>query len=165
AKSLEPTKFSIGSGSMDKRILLVEDIVSNQIVVMMILKKFGLHSDTVSNGKEAVEILKNIPYDLVLMDIQMPIMDGYEATRQIRNPESAVLNHDIPIIAMTAYAMQSDQAACLKAGMNDYISKPILPALLEQLLKKWLLPKSSSSRKEKLPKTYNDAATTSKMIV
>ena len=142
-KSLEPTKFSIGSGSMDKRILLVEDIVSNQIVVMMILKKFGLHSDTVSNGKEAVEILKNIPYDLVLMDIQMPIMDGYEATRQIRNPESAVLNHDIPIIAMTAYAMQSDQVACLKAGMNDYISKPILPELLEQLLKKWLLSKPS----------------------
>lgn len=143
AKSLEPTKFSIGSGSMDKRILLVEDIVSNQIVVMMILKKFGLHSDTVSNGKEAVEILKNIPYDLVLMDIQMPIMDGYEATRQIRNPESAVLNHNIPIIAMTAYAMQSDQVACLKAGMNDYISKPILPELLEQLLKKWLLSKPS----------------------
>ncbi len=79
-----------------------------------------------------------MPYDLVLMDVQMPGTDGLEATRIVRNPESAVLNHRVPIIAMTAHAMQGDRENCLHAGMNDYISKPVSPQKLVNALNAWL---------------------------
>jgi PAS domain S-box-containing protein len=121
------------------RILLAEDIVTNQMVVLAILKKLGLRADAVSNGQEALQALEAIPYDLVLMDVQMPVMDGYEATRRIRDPESAVRNHQIPIIAMTAHAMQGDREACLESGMNDYVTKPISFQALALALEKWLL--------------------------
>ena len=79
-----------------------------------------------------------MPYDLVLMDVQMPEMDGLEATRQIRDPQSAVQRHDIPIIAMTAHAMQGDRERCLEAGMNDYVTKPVSPQALADALERWL---------------------------
>ena len=120
------------------RILLAEDNISNQEVAAGILKKLGLRADAVANGAEAVKVLETIPYDLVLMDVLMPEMDGFEATRRIRNPQSAVLNHQIPIIAMTANAMQGDREKCLKAGMNDYVSKPVSPQALVEALNKWL---------------------------
>ena len=120
------------------RILLVEDNITNQQVVLGILKKFALRADAVANGLEAVRTLETLPYDLVLMDVQMPEMDGYEATRQIRNPHSAVLNHQIPIIAMTANAMHGDREKCIDVGMNDYVSKPIDPHTLVDVLDKWL---------------------------
>jgi PAS domain S-box-containing protein len=116
ASSRPPTRRSA------VRILLAEDNITNQQVVLSLLKKMGLHADAVSNGAEAVHILETIPYDLVLMDVQMPVMDGLEATRQIRKPRSPVLRHEIPIIAMTAHAMPGDREQCLKAGMNDYMS-------------------------------------------
>ena len=81
-----------------------------------ILKKLGLRADAVANGAEALKALETLPYDLVLMDVQMPEMDGFEATRQIRNSESAIINHQIPIIAMTAHAMQGDRERCLAGG-------------------------------------------------
>jgi CheY-like chemotaxis protein/HPt (histidine-containing phosphotransfer) domain-containing protein len=122
------------------RILLAEDNAINQAVALATLKKLGLHADVVSNGREVISALKNIPYDLVLMDCQMPEMDGYEATHLIRNTQSSVANHNIPIIAMTANAMQGEEEKCLSAGMNDYISKPISLDALSNALEKWLPP-------------------------
>jgi PAS domain S-box-containing protein len=120
------------------RILLAEDNTTNQLVALGILKKFGLAADAVSNGAEALKALESIPYNLVLMDVQMPVMDGIEATRQIRSPQSAVLNHGICIIAMTAHTMQSDRERCLAAGMNAYLSKPVSPQELSDVLVRWL---------------------------
>ena len=103
-----------------------------------ILKKFGLSADIANNGAEAIKALESIPYDLVLMDLQMPIMGGIEATREIRNKQSSVLNHNIPIIAMTANAMQSDRNLCVEEGMNDFLPKPISTAEFREALDRWL---------------------------
>jgi PAS domain S-box-containing protein len=120
------------------RILVVEDNAVNQEVALGILRKLGLRADAVGDGAEAVELLKTLPYDLVLMDIQMPEMDGLEATRIIRNPQSNILNHHVPVIAMTANAMRGDRERCLEAGMNDYVSKPMSPQALLEALNAWL---------------------------
>jgi len=120
------------------RILLAEDNITNQQVALGILKKMGLHADAVANGAEAVTALEHVPYALVLMDVQMPTMDGIEATGHIRDPQSAVRNHGIPIIAMTAHAMQGDRERCLAAGMNDYVTKPVSPQALAEALARWL---------------------------
>jgi len=121
------------------RILLVEDNIINQKVALLSMKKLGHQSDIADNGLDALNILKSEQYDLVLMDMQMPVMDGYEATRNIRNPDSGVLNHNIPIIAMTANAMAGDREKCLSAGMNGYVSKPIDQLALTSELEKWLI--------------------------
>jgi CheY-like chemotaxis protein/HPt (histidine-containing phosphotransfer) domain-containing protein len=107
-------------------------------VALGIINKLGLSADAVANGNEAIKSLETTPYDLVLMDVQMPEMDGYEASTMIRNPSSFVLNHQIPIIAMTANAMQGDRDKCIAAGMNDYIPKPVTPAVLAEAFEKWL---------------------------
>jgi len=126
------------SASNNPRVLVVEDHIINQEVARRMLNRLGLHADIAADGAEAVRALEKVSYDLVFMDVQMPVMDGMAAARQIRNPESAVLNHDVPIIAMTAHAMQGDREKCLQAGMNDYISKPISRRHLAELLQKWL---------------------------
>ena len=139
------------------RILLAEDNFTNQQVAMGILKKLGLRADAVADGREALEALRAIPYDLVLMDVQMPEIDGLEATRQIRNPQSAILNRNIPVIAMTAHTMAGAREKCLNAGMNGYVSKPIDPLALANELEKWIgknmpgIPKVASLEKEKAP--------------
>jgi len=120
------------------RILLAEDNPTNQKVALGILKKLGLRADAVGNGAEAVAALEDIPYDLVLMDMRMPVMDGINASRQIRDLQSMVLNHEVPIIAMTANVMQSDRDACTAAGMNDFVPKPVSKGVLQAALKKWL---------------------------
>jgi CheY-like chemotaxis protein/HPt (histidine-containing phosphotransfer) domain-containing protein len=122
------------------RILLAEDNITNQQVALAILKKLGCRADVVANGREALEALRILPYDLVFMDCQMPEMDGYEATRRIRDPRSGVRNHEVPVVAMTAHAMKGDQEKCLEAGMNDYIAKPIDPGALAEALEEWLVP-------------------------
>jgi CheY-like chemotaxis protein/HPt (histidine-containing phosphotransfer) domain-containing protein len=119
---------------------VVEDNVVNQQVAMVILRKLGLRTDAVADGAEAIKALELIPYDLVLMDVQMPVMDGFEATRIIRLPDSSVLDHAVPVLAMTAHAMQGDRERCLAAGMNDYVAKPIDPHALIAALERWLAP-------------------------
>jgi len=118
------------------RILLAEDSPANQVVALALLKETGYHIDTVNNGKQAVESLRNQTYDLVLMDISMPEMNGMQATAVIR--ELAGDKGRIPIIAMTAHAIKGDREKFLAAGMNDYISKPIDKQLLFRVLEKWL---------------------------
>jgi PAS domain S-box-containing protein len=120
------------------RILLAEDNLTNQQVALGILRKLGLHADVVADGSEAIRSLEKSRYDLVLMDVQMPGMDGLEATQRIRDPSSAVLNHEVPIIAMTAHAMQGDRERCLDAGMDDYVTKPISPQTLAEAVDRWL---------------------------
>ncbi len=120
------------------RILLAEDNPINREVALGILRKVGLRADAVTDGAEAIKALESLPYDLVLMDMRMPVMDGLEATRQIRNPHSAVRDRSIPIVAMTANAMQRDRELCLEAGMNDFVSKPVSPEALLRALEKWL---------------------------
>jgi PAS domain S-box-containing protein len=127
------------------RILLAEDNITNQQVALGILKKFGLTADAVANGSEAIKALESIPYDLVFMDAQMPEMDGFEATKAIRNSLDNAARRGIPIIAMTAHALQGDRDRCLEAGMNDFISKPITPDVLIRVLEEWL-PKNNILR-------------------
>jgi len=121
------------------------------------LRKMGLRADAVANGVEALKALELLPYDLVLMDIQMPVMDGIEATKKIRSDELIMwqarcrrmnakaeeavgvpASFTLPIVAMTAHAMQGDRERCLEAGMSDYISKPVSRQALAEVLSKWL---------------------------
>ncbi len=117
------------------RILVAEDNMINLKVAIHLLKKFGYKPDTAANGKEAVKAVEKTPYDLILMDVQMPEMDGYEATQKIRAMNN---RKDIPILAMTANAMKGDREKCLKAGMNDYITKPVKPENLLETITAWI---------------------------
>ena len=130
------------------KVLLVEDNITNQQVAAAMLKKMGMRVDAVADGAEAVRTLRDISYDIVLMDVQMPVMDGFEATRKIRDPKTKVLDHDIPIIAMTAHAMEGDKERCLSAGMNDYIPKPVSLQNLAQTLDKWIKKKPDGKIKK-----------------
>ena len=126
---IEPAKNS------DVRILIAEDNVINQTVALKILKKLGYHNMTIAeDGVKAVEMFKNGDYDVVLMDIQMPNMDGYEATAKIRE-----IDPKVPIIAMTANALKGDAERAVAAGMNDYLSKPLNFALVAKTLNRWTL--------------------------
>ncbi len=144
-------------------ILVVEDNVVNQKLAVRLLEKMGYRADVAANGLEAIATVEHIAYAAVLMDCQMPEMDGFEATRVIREREThrqaetrlstfdspcrtqpSAVSH-LPIIAMTANALQGDQERCLAAGMNDYISKPIKPDLLRLVLQRWVLKQEERS--------------------
>lgn len=129
------------------RILVAEDNLTNQKVVAKILEKRGYRVDVVANGKEAVRALELAPYDLILIDCQMPVLDGYAATRKIRESEKDGRPRT-PIVALTAHAMAGEREKCLAAGMDDYLSKPVRAEELSELLSKLLLgcePRARSS--------------------
>ncbi len=120
-------------------LLVAEDNIVNQKVVVRVLEKQGYRVDVVGNGREALEAHTRTAYAMILMDCQMPDMDGYEATAAIRNRELTTGGH-IPIVAMTANAMQGDRERCLEAGMDGYVSKPIQPQTLADLVSQWAPP-------------------------
>jgi CheY-like chemotaxis protein len=112
--------------------------VVNQKVALRILEKLGYRAECVANGAEAVNALAMIPYDLVFLDVQMPVMNGLDATQRIRDPGSGVLNPRIPIVAMTAHTMEGDRENCLQAGMDDFVSKPVSARAIDDVLEKYL---------------------------
>ncbi len=120
------------------RVLVVEDNLINQRVAVIILSKLGYSADVAGDGSEALEMLQKQHYDLILMDCQMPVMDGFEATHAIRALPSDLSR--IPIIAVTANALAGQREKCLATGMNEYISKPINSELLAAALRKYLAP-------------------------
>lgn len=127
-----------------QRVLLVEDNFVNQKLAIALLEKIGLKVDLAENGQQAIEALQAQAYPLVLMDCQMPVMDGYAATEQIRQLDTAMAK--VPVIAMTANAMTGDKDRCLASGMNDYISKPINPKILQERVQYWLDHSASTLR-------------------
>jgi two-component system sensor histidine kinase/response regulator len=125
------------------RVLVVEDNAANLKVAVRMVERLGYRADVAGNGIEAVRVLGQVHYDAVLMDCQMPDMDGYEATRAIRRNEPA--GRHTPIIAMTASALAGDRERCLAAGMDDYISKPVKLHIVAAVLERWLTPTLSPS--------------------
>jgi CheY-like chemotaxis protein len=118
------------------RVLVVDDNAVNQKVAVRLLERLGLRIDVAGNGLEAVRMLKTLPYDAVFMDCQMPEMDGYSATREIRRTEKP--GHHVAIIAMTAEALAGAREQCFAAGMDDYIAKPVKLEDLARAIQKWL---------------------------
>ena len=140
------TRFSIAEDKKRKlRILVAEDNISNQKLLLLTLNKMGYNADIAHNGREAVEMISKSIYDLVLMDIQMPDIDGLEATKSVRQKEKGSEKH-LPIVALTANAMHGDKERCLEAGMDHYLSKPILPDKLLETIDKFFSDKHRSSR-------------------
>ena len=128
---------------VEARILLAEDNLVNQKIALRLLEKAGLSADLAKNGREAVDAVRKSNYDLILMDCQMPEMDGFEATSAIRKLEEATRRHT-PIVALTANAMTGDRERCLDCGMDDYVSKPFDVKALQRLITQWLEPAVAS---------------------
>ncbi len=146
---------TVPPGSLNNRkILLVEDSLVNQEVARFSLEEAGCETFVASDGREAVELFTQDTYDLILMDCQMPVMDGYEATKAIRKIEAVNFLPPTPIIALTANALRDDRDACVSAGMHDYLSKPYEEHELMELLLKWLpadLPEWREDAAERIP--------------
>jgi signal transduction histidine kinase/ActR/RegA family two-component response regulator len=137
--SAEKTAKQSGKVMLNAKVLLVEDNPINQMVAQKMLEKFGLKATLADNGVEALKLLKEQIFDLVLMDCQMPEMDGFDATREIRKLDIKTLYEKrLPVVAMTANVMSGDRERCLEVGMDDYIGKPVQRDQLETVLRKWL---------------------------
>jgi PAS domain S-box-containing protein len=138
------------STSHNTRILLAEDDPINQHMTKLFLTKSGYQVDVANDGRAALKLLEENDYAVVLMDCMMPVLSGYEATAIIRNPASAVRNHAVPVIALTANAMREDRDSCLAAGMDDYLAKPIEVAKVLGMLEKWIpldiMPRAENGR-------------------
>jgi signal transduction histidine kinase/PleD family two-component response regulator len=175
------TRHTVAEKSKQKtRILLAEDNIINQKVALKVLEKLGYRADVVANGLEALKALEMIPYDMVLMDVQMPEMDGLEATREIRKREELIAqkkdagfsdelsalsfqysarSKHIPIIAMTAHAMERDKEMCLKAGMDDYLTKPIQPGKFGETIARWIIGIAAAGQNRTGDKPSEEAMT------
>ncbi len=127
-----------GTVNKDGCILVVEDNMINQQMTVEVLHRLGYKADAASSGPDALAVMSKKHYDLVLMDIQLSEMNGFEVTGAIRNPISAVLDHNVPVIAMTAYVFQGDREKCLAAGMQDYLAKPISFKKFAEVIEKWI---------------------------
>lgn len=138
-------------------ILVAEDNAVNQKLAIHMLEKFGYRADVVADGREALEALSRIRYSAILMDCQMPELDGFEATKEIRARENFAGTHT-PIIAMTANAMRGDKERCLEAGMDDYLAKPVKPEELKAVLARWTGPAGSSAVASPLPPSSTPTA-------
>lgn len=147
-KNLDERNSEVERDKEKELILIVEDNQVNQMLAGMHLEKLNYAYHVVSNGREALEAVSDVEYDLVLMDCQMPEMDGYQATRAIRKVESLCYGKRLPIIAMTANAMKGDEEKCLAAGMDDYLSKPVDKNKLAEKLRKWLKAKKENVKQE-----------------
>ncbi len=143
-ETLSVASLPVNSDGKKLRVLVAEDNVTNQMIVMAHLKALNVESQAVANGLEVLSALKIGEYDLILMDCQMPEMDGYQATARIRELEKETGSH-IPIIALTANAMKEDEERCLKAGMDDYLSKPFKREAFAEKLSRWLNGKSKAA--------------------
>lgn len=150
--STESSEETSEEDSTPLEVLLVEDNATNQFIAKKILEKIGCRVDIADNGIEAVNAVKTKRYDLVFMDCQMPEMDGYEATKKIRELKGLPGRDDwIPIVAMTAHALSGDREKCLAAGMDDYLVKPLLPDSIAAAIRKWKrkrTPQSDGERTE-----------------
>ncbi len=155
SSAIEPTELP----SFNANILIVEDNITNQIVIKDMLETLNNKVDIATNGKEAISALKRNQYDLVFMDCHMPILDGYKASAQIREFTTSDRNHNIPIIAMTASAMSGDKEKCLSSGMNDYMTKPVELAIVQQKLQQWLPKKYKTLESKKQQPKKSDNAT------
>lgn len=127
-------------------ILVVEDHCVNRDVALRTLRKLGFRAEAVTNGLEAIEALRAVAYDLVLMDVRMPEMNGLEATRVIRNPDSGVPNPQVPIVAMTVDAMFGTRKQCFEAGMDDFLGLPVSRQMLAETIHSWLSPQNPRTR-------------------
>ena len=133
-----------------ERVLVAEDHPVNQKVALKMLERLGYRVDVVGDGRQALEALARVPYAAVLMDVQMPEMDGYAATKEIRQREEDAQGRHTPIIAMTANAMQGDREKALKAEMDDYVSKPVSSEKLEAVLECWVLKEAEEKPRRDL---------------
>jgi CheY-like chemotaxis protein len=138
AAEARPGRRAAADGPVRPRakVLVAEDNLVNQRVAVKMLERLGCQVDVVADGSQAVRRIALVPYDLVLMDCQMPVMDGYEATAAIRR--ATHVRATVPIVAMTAHALQGDRERCIAAGMNDYISKPVQPSDLKTVIEKYV---------------------------
>lgn len=149
------------------RLLVAEDNMVNQAVTLALLNRFGLKADVATNGREVLQAHAQMPYDVILMDIQMPELDGKQTTRELREQENG-RPHRTTIIAVTAHAMREDVEECLAAGMDDYISKPISPAVLANVLEKWMgeptvrgediIPENTAPQQSEASATFDESA-------
>lgn len=140
---------------MGAKILVVEDEPTNRLVLQGILRKLGHQATLVTNGREALAALAQARFDLVLLDVRMPEMDGHETVRALRAPDSPALDPNTVVIALTANATADERARCLASGMDDFLTKPVIIATLDQTLTAWqqrgwqrISPHCSENRRE-----------------